>query len=513
MLEDLLADIGQSFFSLIIDESTMVDAKKVLCLMVRYFSQKEAKICTRFYKLLELESGSAEAMTAAIVGQLQENKLDLAKLIGIGIDGANAMAGQNNSVSSKLTDMNPELVTIKCLCHSLHLCAEKACDKLPRVLDTLVKESHAWFSRSTSRNIKYAKLFEVMCEKRPKKISKLSGTRWLARLDAIETILEQWTELRLHFGDALNERGDAGYKAEVLSKMFEAHENKLYLVFLRHALKKTISVNKAFQSESADPFKLLQDLNELLYQSLQSIVVPQQLEKALNKDLFKFDFKKFLMPAECVNFGYEFNSQSKICKPAELGIIKQRCRDFLIKLCEEIQARVPKNIAVLEKINYFSRENACQGNKLDILDLAVAFGSVCGDIDATINEWNMLHRLNFECGNTEEFWAKVMEMTDANGDAKFQHISKLAVALLCLPFSNASVERAFSMANIVKDKLRNKMSIKTADAIMRVRFSLAEGCVNFVPTPKMLENFDNEHVYKSDFDTEVLDAFNAPTDQ
>jgi len=125
----------------------------------------------------------------------------------------------------------------------------------------------------------------------------------------------------------------------------------------------------------------------------------------------------------------------------------------------------------------------------------------------------MLHRLNFECGNTEEFWAKVMEMTDANGDAKFQHISKLAVALLCLPFSNASVERAFSMANIVKDKLRNKMSIKTADAIMRVRFSLAEGCVNFVSTPKMLENFDNEHVYKSDFDTEVLDAFNAPTDQ
>jgi hypothetical protein len=40
--------------------------------------------------------------------------------------------------------------------------------------------------------------------------------------------------------------------------------------------------------------------------------------------------------------------------------------------------------------------------------------------------------------------------------------------LLCLPFSNAQVERAFSIMGIVKDKLRNKMPVSTLDAIMKV---------------------------------------------
>lgn len=44
ILEELLEDINQSYYSLIIDESTTIDTKKVLCLMIRYFSRTKKKL-------------------------------------------------------------------------------------------------------------------------------------------------------------------------------------------------------------------------------------------------------------------------------------------------------------------------------------------------------------------------------------------------------------------------------------------------------------------------------------
>lgn len=68
--------------------------------------------------------------------------------------------------------------------------------------------------------------------------------------------------------------------------------------------------------------------------------------------------------------------------------------------------------------------------------------------------------------------------------------------MLCLPFSNAIVERAFSIMNIIKNKLRNKMAVKTTDAILRVRFNMPQGgCVNFQPTKDMLKKFNSENMY------------------
>lgn len=66
-----------------------------------------------------------------------------------------------------LRDINPELIVIKCICHSLHLAAEEACKVLPRHLDFMVREAHTWFSVSTKRQIKYAKVYRTLEDKIP----------------------------------------------------------------------------------------------------------------------------------------------------------------------------------------------------------------------------------------------------------------------------------------------------------------------------------------------------------
>lgn len=70
------------------------------------------------------------------------------------------------------------------MCHSLHLCAEKAAEELPRQLEFLAREAHNWFSYSSKRLEKYRDLYETMNDgnRNANKIQGLSGTRWLALL-------------------------------------------------------------------------------------------------------------------------------------------------------------------------------------------------------------------------------------------------------------------------------------------------------------------------------------------
>lgn len=47
-------------------------------------------------------------------------------LIGLASDGANVMAGQNNSVMTRLKAENKSIFLMKCICHSFNLCANYA---------------------------------------------------------------------------------------------------------------------------------------------------------------------------------------------------------------------------------------------------------------------------------------------------------------------------------------------------------------------------------------------------
>lgn len=78
------------------------------------------------------------------------------------------MVGKHNSVRSKLQDIVPHLITVKCICHSLHL----ACETLPSEIEYIIRETNMWF----------LKIYRLIAHRNPVKIGKLSGTRWLAKI-------------------------------------------------------------------------------------------------------------------------------------------------------------------------------------------------------------------------------------------------------------------------------------------------------------------------------------------
>lgn len=510
ILEDLLADIDQSCYSLIIDESTTIDTKKVLCLMIRYLSAQKKTIVTTFYRLIEMQAGTSDAITQAILLQLKTDGLTTEKMIGLGVDGASVNVGRHHSVTTLLREKNPELIVVTCICPSLHLAAEEACQALPRHLDFMVRKNHSWFSHSTKRQIEYAEIYKTLSGKMPTKIAKLSNTRWLVRIQAVDAILDQWDALKLHF-QITESNKERCYTASQLFQMYSTPENKLFLTFLSNSLKGVMATNRLFQSENVDPVKLFEDVNNLLYINLQTLVVPVWLQKISRYELAAFDFQQHLMALQCVNF--EFNQLSTSLDPQTVVNIKERCRNFLIGLCLQLQKRLPANIKMLEKLSTFRPESASAQMKADITEIVAGFKkTVCNDVDSTIREWNLLHNHTASVDNrtnTERYWSEVQDIKDAGGAQRFGNISRLVLALLSLPFSNASVERAFSILAIVKDKLRNKMSVAMVEAIMHVRLTLSVDCCDFKPTARMLKLFNSENIYNNinDSDIGTLDVF------
>jgi len=87
-----------------------------------------------------------------------------------------------------------------------------------------------------------------------------------------------------------------------------------------------------------------------------------------------------------------------------------------------------------------------------------------------LSQFGKIHLINWEKKEqTFEFWSEAFNFRDAGQNTVFEQLALFALHVLSLPFSNAAVERVFSQMNIVKTNLRNKMGLKSLNAILSIR--------------------------------------------
>lgn len=495
--QSLRNEIGDQYYSLIVDESTNEANITCLGLSIRFYSAKKRSVVDTFYRLVPLKDTTADTIYTTLKGCLEEDGLDLNKLIGIGTDGASAMVGKTHSLSTLLKKDNPELTLVRCVCHSLHLAAAKACDLLPTVILFLVRETHNWFSNSPKRMHTYKELYKVLegCDSVPKKVPGLSATRWLARLEAITVILDEWDALKLHFEiSASNERC---HTTKELANAYKDPQTKLYLLFLRKILKEIVRINKLFQSQNVDIAKITDDLMDM-YRSLMQVVVDSNyLSKCSKENLPNLSIQSYILPHTVINFGYEFNSYAQSCSLSsdQISCVKERCKNFMLELLTQVQQRLPDNVDILLMLKNFHPSNVTSQCKRPIMPVACRYRSTFTDMDGLENEWENVSFVQWpkEClKDTLSFWAEVNDYTMSTGAKKFPNLSSLAVSLLSLPYSNASIERIFSQMNVVHSKLRNRLSVRSVEAILQIRYGLALqslNCSTFVPSSEMIRNF------------------------
>lgn len=232
----LKADIGDSTFSLLIDESTDISIKKYLGVVIRYFSQKNKRMLSVFLQLVHLKGGKSIDIYNGVNYTLHKFSLSIMNMHGLGTDNASVMVGALNSVHQKLILENPNIILVPCMCHSLQLAVSKAADEcLPDQIEFLIAETYNWFAKSSHRQTEYKRQYKLANEgENHLKIVRSCNTRWMSIHAAIKSILSQWDDLKSYF--TLLTQTDSNFKIRILSNLYKDNEYRAYVIFLQFIL-------------------------------------------------------------------------------------------------------------------------------------------------------------------------------------------------------------------------------------------------------------------------------------
>ena len=190
------------FFSVIMDKLTDQSATKQCGFAVIYYDIEQLKVKTRFFDMVAMAYSKAQDLCDCLKLVLDQRKIPLNNLVGFSSDTMNVMFGANHSVVSLLLECLPNVVCIKCTCHSSNLAVCAACLKLPRSVEDLVRNIGAHFSRSALRR-EDLKEFQEFVETGIYRILVVSITRWLSLKDCVDRILKQFAALLAYFSSTL----------------------------------------------------------------------------------------------------------------------------------------------------------------------------------------------------------------------------------------------------------------------------------------------------------------------
>ncbi|CAG5047081.1 unnamed protein product [Parnassius apollo] len=497
-IQEIVTDLGDQEYSLLIDESTDILVLKMLGVSIRYFSRSLKKIISTFLGLVEIEDGTAVSIVNGIKGLLAEIKINLKKLIGIGTDNASVMTGTNSGVHALLKNAtgNDNLVLVRCVCHSLQLAMSHAsAETLPRNVEFLIRETYNWFSHSSNRRLFYKNMFQTINGGSvPLTIPQMCNTRWISIEPAVCRILDQWIELKTLFEIA--RRDEHCYTAEILYNMYNDPQNHLYLLYIRPILQEVQVVNKLFESNDVDPTRLYNDLIGLVESIGRRILNP-----TARVDILTEDIESYLDPKPYMGYAFETKLLEYNLQPNAANYLRQRCNNFTLKLVTELRSRLPVNFKILQKISMFSVQETLKVVKPSIVEIAQEFRVNAPMIEKLVSQWRNIVHIKWESlTSTVKFWNEVMQYKDAADNNPFAELCEFAMSLISLPHSNADVERVFSQMSLVKTKLRNRLAVRTLNAILYVRFGLKRAgkcCYSYTVPDNVLRSIGTKEYYDS----------------
>jgi hypothetical protein len=460
-------------FSIMIDEATDVNMKANLIVYACVWDRTLCAPKKFFLKVLPLTRRDALGIHKTLSEYLLNKDVDVTNLMGISTDGASVMIGAENGVCSLFKKTNPFLISTHCIAHRLSLASNDAFKEYTSLLEveTTLRSIYKFFKYSTN-NITTLEQIETIVKEpliRPKKVQ---DTRWIYIHRCIHAVKSSFKSLVLFF------RGQAVQDKDVVAQAL--HDKLIDCAFLQKFLflEKVMEILNSlilnFQRANVN-FGLVESQLTAVLEQLTLLRNEDEIQSVFVTTLIANDFEIKLRPlgvSDKISFQ---KTKSEFLKSICTNIRERfRHRDMISAFgllnIERYRLLDPKSANYKIELEKFGQE--------DIQKFAIHYGkcrkSEKGAIFKSwvheaglLNEWPQVKRIIMDRYlnlDSEQVWRNfTIEMQDL-----YPNFSKLIRTLLIVPFSTVDCERGFSQFNLIKTRLRNRLTPVNMDILMRL---------------------------------------------
>ncbi|XP_023446519.3 zinc finger protein 862 [Dasypus novemcinctus] len=455
--KEILDDIRNSpCVSMLLDSSTDSFDQACVGIYIRYF--KEVEVKESYITLAPLYSETVDGYFETIISALDELDIPFRKpgwVVGLGTDGS-AMLSCKGGLAEKFQEIIPQLLSVHCVAHRLHLAVLDACGsidlvkKCDRHIRTVFK-----FYQSSNKRLSELQEGAALLEQEIIRLKDLNAVRWVAsKRQTLNALVVSWPALARHLQSVAEAGGQIGHRAKGMLKLIKS----FHFIKFCHFLLDFLSIYRPLSEVCQKDIVLITEVNSMLEQAY--ITLETLLHKEGPKEEeFNASFKDgwlhgiFLDRMEMAEQRFQADREKMIL--TGIKYLQQR-----------FDADRPPQLKNMEVFDTMAWPNGIElatfGND-DILALARHFQLSLPtgySEEVLLEEWLDLKTV-----------AKNLPFSMLYKNALAQHyrfplVSKLMAVVVCVPISTSCCKRGFNAMNRIKTDERTKLSNEVINMLM-----------------------------------------------
>uniref|UniRef100_A0AAQ6A1P8 HAT C-terminal dimerisation domain-containing protein n=2 Tax=Amphiprion ocellaris TaxID=80972 RepID=A0AAQ6A1P8_AMPOC len=442
---DLLKeDIADASFISVAADTSNHKAVKLVPVVIRYFTLIRG-VSVKILKFASLPGETSTLLFNEVQRSLSAFDL-MDKVVGFCADNTNtnfggkARRGQNN-VFYKLDQATPcSLVGVGCAAHIVHNAVQSAADTLPCDIENFVVKVFGYFHIYTVRT-EELKDFCDFVEVEHATLLGTSRTRWLSLGPAVERVLKLYPPLQSYFRSQ-------DKAPNTILKFLEDQVCEAWLWFIHNQLTPFNDTIKKMEKEKSSAIHSAQHISSLLEKLMErkaALFMGLKVKSLLSGfpehqvNVFKARVQNFYDC--CISYLQEWGSPFRDLKCLSWTLLDHTPEwDEVESSLRYVSTKLPQtDISETELFDEVTSVKTYTSEKLE--------------------QWNTTST------TADERWAEMFRHFKQS-HVPFKNISALCQFAMCLPGTNAPVERIFSIMNNTWTDERNCMSLDTLKALL-----------------------------------------------
>ncbi|CAN6561403.1 unnamed protein product [Malus baccata var. baccata] len=478
-LDAIMDGLKDRFFSILVDEARDVSVKEQMAMVLRYVDDN-GHVIERFVGIQHVTDTTSSSLKDVIDTLFSRNGLSISKLRGQGYDGASNMRGELNDLKTKILREQPCAYYVHCFAHQLQLAlvavAKNNIDiaSFFATANSVVNHVGASCKRRDSLKGQLQEELVIAFENdclitgrglnQETSLKRAGDTRWNSHYGTLISIISMFSSvvhvLQMVIDDNPN---DSAAEANKLMRVILTFEFVFHLFLMKVILGLTNDLSQALQrkdQEIVNAMALVKSCKEKLYWMRNNGF------DALVDELSSF-CEKHHIDVPNMEEAFILPGRSSRYAPIKTNRHHYRVELFIYVIDEQITELEDRfnevNTELLICMTCLSpKDSFVAFDKSKLLRLAQFYPQDFSDEDRLALKDQLEIYIHYVCSSSdfsqlEGIGDLAKKMVETRMHQVFNYVYLLITLSLVLPVATASVERAFSVMNIVKGPLRNKM--------------------------------------------------------